>query len=127
MCRCHTLAEKVAWAQREGVAIPSYVDLSRLGREMTAQPACPLCAHGGDDGQRAADERDAPVGMPTLSPLGCKGVELMMALSVPPAAWRGGWMMSAPEDGAWGVPEREFVLARGALDAPEPPPRALAA
>ncbi|GJM18187.1 MAG: hypothetical protein DHS20C14_04000 [Phycisphaeraceae bacterium] len=79
-CLCKTGAEKVAWAHEHGVAIPSYADLTFVvsGPEPAA-PACPLCAH--DEG--ADEDVDMPVRrVATLSPLGCKGLDVLSAIGV---------------------------------------------
>jgi len=95
-CQCHTLSQRVAWAEREGVAIPSYVDLSDLeaGVCEPSKPACPLCAMADGAGDEENEQTPAPLqsanGLPTLSPIGCKGVQMLLAfgaivtVTVPP-------------------------------------------
>lgn len=102
VCRCQSLEQKVAWAVRERVAVPGYVDLrgvdfARIG-EGEMGPGCPLCAAkemksaarpavlDGESCGGGAPEEDviagARDGLPTLSPMGCRGIELLMAVGV---------------------------------------------
>lgn len=89
-CQCHTLEQKVRWAKREGVRIPEFVDLSNLdmSKDVPSKPACPLCAGYGEDEDEAGtaqeDEEglaESPSRLPTLTPLGCRGIELLLAFA----------------------------------------------
>ena len=119
----------MAWAQRNGVRIPDFVDLSSIRyAQAPSKPACPLCVtHEDDDGNReevAPDE--GPTGLPTLSPFGCRGIELLLAFAP---------VMGTTSDIEWIITPRVTVRlervtddqvpdSRG-LDPAKPPPRSL--
>ena len=139
-CQCHSLKQKVAWAEREGVEVPSYVDLSELASSPERAPGCPLCAldEGGIDqelcGAPAPAEQNedeagepSPV-MPSLTAAGCKGIQLLLAfgavVTITPAPVE--VVMCEPSMTLFGVAEAQ----RGAwasIDVPTPPPRSLRA
>lgn len=130
-CRCHTLAQKVAWAQRNGVPVPDFVDLSGLGSGLgraAPEPACPLCtSHDDESGVLAAeatiDDERRP-GLPTLTPLGCRGVELLLAfaavLGTPHAPATPVFGASLTSERA---PTADLAAPSRGLDVETPPPR----
>lgn len=143
-CCCHSLTERLAWAIREGVAPPAFVEFSNeqwLAAMNSVEPGkahCDLCvdeaksklARGevtacADDRGVIADNVERPARLcSSISPLSCKGVSTLVFVSVPPAL---------PVAVVVVVPESERVVAmaemrnerassRG-LDIPAPPPR----
>jgi len=125
-CHCQTLAQKVAWARREGVRIPSYVDLSGIDLSAgIATPKCPLCAHHTESG-RDEDHPMRDPGMPCFTALGCQGISVLIALSVPipaPAVTTIVVEADDEESEGWFIPEVDSPVSR-TLEAPAPPPRA---
>lgn len=93
-CRCKSLAAKVLWAQKNGVEVPDYVDVGRaVSAPEPAVAVCPLCL---DDPDEVGDPAGAGSsrglgsdGCPTMSPLGCRGLELLIALASPVGDIRG--------------------------------------
>eukprot|EP00913_Durusdinium_trenchii_P005949 g5561.t1 len=82
-CQCQPLSQKVAWARRYDIAIPAYVDLSAAALGAAPMgPACPLCDTG--EAPARASETSVPA-LPSLSALQCRGIELLMVISVAPA------------------------------------------
>ncbi len=128
-CGCHTLQQKVAWAQRNGVPIPDFVDLSSIRyAEAPSKPACPLCVTHEDDGgnseEVAADE--GPSGLPTLSPFGCRGIELLLVFAPVMGTTSGIEWIITPKVTVRleGIPDDQAPDSRG-LDPSTPPPRSL--
>jgi len=124
-CHCQTLAQKVAWARREGVRIPSYVDLSGIDLSADiATPKCPLCAHHADsdgDGDHPAQDP----GMPCFTALGCQGLSVVVAISAPiPVPAQAMIVVEADSvvSEGWAIPEGDAPDSR-TLEAPAPPPR----
>ena len=116
-CSCQPIEFKLAWAEREGVEVPSYVDVAARLAEGGQAAACPLC--------ESVKPKPRSLPIPELSPLGCKGIELLAA---------GGALLGIRDD-AIGAPETEPASAcvwtpdelrpvSRALGAPTPPPRA---
>ncbi|MEZ6241974.1 MAG: hypothetical protein R3B57_02930 [Phycisphaerales bacterium] len=118
-CQCQSMAEKIAWAQDRGIAIPEYADHSRLAYETLAQPACPLCESHAD----GAPTPETPRGAPTMSALGCKGLQSLIAVGLAST------MLNPPPTTPQWRPSRELIEIRSeraptrSLDAPIPPPR----
>jgi len=119
MCLCQSLAEKIAWSEREGVAVPEYVDESLAGAPKESAPACPLCTLHTDSAPTPARHG------PDLSPIGCKGLN-MLAVAGVVLGVRESLVACAPmEVGAervWAPGARAPAFV--ALDVPSPPPRA---
>lgn len=129
-CGCHTLQQKVVWAERNGVPIPDFVGLSSIRcAEAPSKPACPLCVtHEDDDGksEEVAAEEGSGV-LPTLSPFGCRGIELLLVFApVMGTACGIEWIITPTlAVRLEGIPDDQTPDARG-LDPVTPPPRSLA-
>lgn len=122
-CACQTLEQKLRWAERQGVSVPDYVDRSTLDASKDdAGAACALCHDGG-----AAESDPAPVrGMPTLSALGCKGIQTLLGLAPPITILRGLSVESLllEAESAQIAIRSERIPESRTLDQPSPPPRA---
>lgn len=119
MCLCQSLAEKIAWSEREGVALPDYVDASLASAPVEKKPACPLCT-------LQTEPAPAPVrNGPDLSPIGCKGLSVLAAASVVLGVRESLVACAQMEVGV----ERVWAATMHApgsraLEIPSPPPRA---
>lgn len=126
-CLCHTLGERVQWAQANHVAIPSYV---RVPSDLRAQAqtadlsrsACPLCSH--ENTARPAPSQPEHRGKLCLSALGCKGQVPMVAVSTwipiphnPPVE------VAAPASCGVAAAARFDPPGEPAIEVPAPPPR----
>lgn len=131
-CCCFTPRERVAWAQRERVAIPDHArgvlrfavrvpsgdaQPSSTGRSTghSSHGSCPLCGTG----QPAAPVRPAP----TLGPIGCHGMLAWMSLGAPPAVVGRSVVTPRALPSGSVEPVRLFVSSRTPPIDP-PPPRA---
>ena len=132
-CCCHSLDERLAWAEAHGVALPravasmAFTRLQQRAREASL-PACCRSGDGADSGARccATPAPRVKLRLPAMSSLACKGVAgWLVPCAAPPVA---------PIALSCVCPE--FVADRfapaGALappvgpsfDPPHPPPRA---
>ncbi len=129
-CCCHTLSERVAWARRSGVPVPSYVDLSGLAlagsQDADAVPACGLCPSGLAEAQTTSSPACEIPPISSMSALACKGLSTVLGLAVLPGVWSGGLSIDLQP-----VPDASRRCARSiaapvsrSLDVPSPPPRA---
>lgn len=130
-CQCQSMAAKVAWAEREGVAIPGYVPRAELAAcaEVGGSEGghCPLCRTGGDaeteSGEEGGEAEDDWWG-PRLCSAVCGDGQLFFAIGSIPGI-RACDVELAP------VRERQVLVVGGyrmmdgvdATEAPEPPPR----
>lgn len=93
-CCCHTMPERLAWAARNRVEVPSFVRLSpaelRLAEFLASQeqqaPAesCSLCHADPQLSSTSESVPPRPV-ITSVSPLKCKGITPLIAFAVVPA------------------------------------------
>ncbi len=118
-CRCKSMSEKVAWAHEHGVPVPSYADLTLVSAPPSA-PACPLCV---TEDSAAPDAEPAPP--VTLSPLGCKGLEILTAFAVPTTLRpRPTVVPGADTPKARPLAAHNLAFSSRTIDLDPPPPRA---
>lgn len=131
-CCCHSMPERLAWAAREGVPVPSFVRPSeadlRIAARLLAPPPtseseCGLC-----DSHRP---ESAPSPALALggggSPFKCKGLTPLIAFSIVPAIRAASIAMPRPRLVGY-LPRAGDLFAESVdLDTPAPPPRTAAA
>ncbi len=138
-CQCHTLAQKVAWARQHHVPVPDYVDLSPLESTVAqkpakAKPACPLCCAAETDDAAPTSAAVEPEGceaetsdrsgLPTLTALGCKGLQTLLASVVVPVVAQPAHLLFAnPTRVYQAIPYDCGRLAWRSLEVTPPPPR----
>ena len=121
-CSCHSLAQRLAWAEREGVPVPGYVEVAVAALSEPTEPACPLCVghEDTDDGTPGP----APSGLPTLSPMGCRGIGLLVAFAgVVSSTVRPHQPVVVPTPTSLTPTPAPPPIAWLASDVPTPPPR----
>lgn len=128
-CCCHTLDERLAWAEAHGVPIPreiallAYRHLEAKARESNL-PAC--CRHGDPARGACCDHAPSRAGWPVASALACKGVAGWLVPALPaPAAPMSSIALPAPlRRIAFVVPACARAPEALALERAPPPPRA---
>ena len=133
-CCCHSLAERLAWAKRNGVAVPRRVLESAEAQALMNSPgfddqddACPCCeAEAGSGSCSTGDghETDSTPWLPRLSALGCKGAAAMVLLCAPLNAFSGlAGLLPPPGAGASVQALTEADPNSQTLELATPPPR----
>jgi hypothetical protein len=123
-CCCHSPAERLAWATRNGVTPPAYAAAAlAAGRE--SRESCPLCQQTGDEhDSNAGPERPAPLPGATLSALGCRGVAMWLVFAAPVSIGGDvGELVAPPKRFARSVPPATERPDSAAIEVPTPPPR----
>lgn len=137
-CQCQSMAEKVAWARDRGLAIPRFAKAARSriapsslpeGRARAGSAGCGSChaLASVSEGEREPAEpasRDRGSSMPTLSPLGCRGIDTLLAFAVVTLASdaRGTLLIRPRVVGRVVATPMEGASFR-AMEVPTPPPR----
>lgn len=124
-CGCQSMEAKLAWAAREGVAVPAWVDVDRdevAAANGSGGGSCPLCHVEGET--RVADGRGAGDRAPTFRTVGCGVLKLLIATPTVPSRAPGADAVAyAPERAAVGRWPRLERVGRLAAEVPVPPPR----
>lgn len=124
-CCCHTHQQRLNWAAAHGVRPPEAVRFS-AAQWLAAVEAAKSDAGGAGRVCSASSDEEAlkPVRGFSMSALACKGIQQILAVSVPPALPRRvGEMMIVPVIAQAIETPRASPPDSRSLDVPEPPPR----
>jgi hypothetical protein len=136
ICACQTMAQKIDWAVREGVPVPSYANIDgalvlasevHSGSEAeTAAASCcaALAVRDESPSERGVvDERSKESRPPSLSPFGCRGVNALVAFMLPPTTPFASPVILDDLTPAHHRPAFVAMPASRILDIATPPPR----
>ena len=133
-CCCHSLAERLAWAKANGVAVPRDVLETPEAQALLNAPSadepvdrCCCCQAEQKDSCRADSEREpaAPSSLPSASALSCKGIAAFLVVAAPLSAFASVADLLPPvEPGRELAQDPAPVVESRALDTAKPPPRA---
>jgi hypothetical protein len=125
-CCCHSPAERLAWARRNGVTPPAYA-VAALAAARESGESCPSCQQTGDEhDSNAALGNRAPSPGATLSDLGCRGVAMWIVFAAPVSiGGDAGELVAPPPRLVRSVAPAAERPASMAIEIPTPPPRSV--
>lgn len=129
-CCCHTLTERLAWAEREGVTPPAYV-LAEVEAEL-AKPACcqAQSSCGGTKGTKSCCTKKVTTdaqesGVIGWRALACQGHKMGWLVAAPTVAFDvDQWIVTLPRI-TWLGPHSSDIAPSLSHPPAEPPPRLL--
>mgnify|MGYP001241896662 CR=1 FL=1 len=124
-CCCHGPHQRLVWAVTHGVRPPAEVKFSQA-QWLAAVESAKSESDGTDRACATAEgeKGNGPARGISISALACKGIQQILATSVPPAMpLRASEMMTVPAVAPASMRPRNAVPDSRSLDVPEPPPR----